>query len=74
MAELKYEIQEEIAAISEPIGGWQKELNLISWNEKPAKYDIRSWTADHSRMGKGITLTEDELLELKKILDEHFKK
>ena len=45
-----------------------KEWNLISWNEKEPKYDIRDWAPDHSRMGKGVTLTADELAELKNLL------
>ncbi|NMP38454.1 MAG: hypothetical protein GX051_10110 [Clostridiales bacterium] len=72
MAELKYEIEENIAAISEEKGGWVKELNLISWNGNEAKYDIRSWSVDHSRMGKGVTLTEDEMRALKDALEKLF--
>ena len=61
MAELKYEITKEIAVLSENAKGWRKELNMVSWNEREAKYDIREWAPDHTKMGKGITLTEDEL-------------
>ena len=65
MAELKYEIVENLGSLGENARGWSKELNLISWNEKEPKYDIRDWAPDHSRMGKGVTLTADELAELK---------
>lgn len=68
MAELKYEIVENLGYLGENARGWSKELNLISWNEKEPKYDIRDWAPDHSRMGKGVTLTADELAELKNLL------
>ena len=68
MAELKYEIVENLGSLGEIARGWSKELNLISWNEKEPKYDIRDWAPDHSRMGKGVTLTADELAELKNLL------
>jgi len=70
MAEIKYEITEEVGVLSEAPNGWQKEINLVSWNERDPKYDIRDWNADHTRMRKGITLTADEVAELKGILNE----
>ncbi len=69
MAELKYEIKETIGVLSENAKGWTKELNLISWNEREPKYDIREWNPDHSRMGKGITFTAEEIENLKKLLN-----
>ena len=68
MEELKYEIKEEIGVISENAKGWKKELNMVSWNDHDPKYDIREWAPDHSRMGKGVTLTADELASLKELL------
>lgn len=70
MADLKFEIEQNIACLSEEKGGWTKELNLVSWNGKEAKYDIRSWAEDHQKMGKGITLSKDELMMLKDVLVE----
>ncbi len=64
MAEIKYEIVKELGVISETSRGWTKELNLVSWNDNPPKYDIRDWSPDHSRMGKGVGLTEDEMTKL----------
>ena len=55
--------------ISESSTGWTKELNLISWNNREAKYDLRDWAPDHAKMGKGITLSIDELRQLKKLLN-----
>lgn len=69
MAEFKYEIVEEFGVLSENNRGWTKELNLISWNGGKAKYDVRDWAPEHERMGKGVTLSEDEAHELKKLLD-----
>ena len=65
MADIKYEIEKELGSISESPKGWKKELNLISWNGKEAKYDLRDWAPQHEKMGKGITLSLDELKSLK---------
>jgi len=64
MADIKFEIKEELGVISESAKGWTKELNLISWNGAEAKYDLRDWSPNHEKMGKGITLTADEVQEL----------
>nr|WP_300092224.1 YdbC family protein [Sedimentibacter sp.] len=69
MAEFKYEIVEEIAVISESSRGWSKELNLISWNERSPKYDLREWSPEHEKMGKGITLSAEELKTLRDALN-----
>ena len=61
----KFEIVKKIAVLSEEASGWAKELNLVSFNGAPPKYDIRSWDADHEKMGKGITLSEEEMALLK---------
>ena len=68
MAELKYEIKEQIGILSETPRGWTKELNKVSWNDYPAKYDIREWSPDHTRMGKGVTLSDEEFENLRKII------
>ena len=60
MSEIKYEIIEKLGILSESTKGWTKELNLISWNGGTPKYDIRDWSPDHEKMGKGITLTDEE--------------
>ena len=69
MTDIKYEIKKEIGVFSENARGWRKELNLISWNDAAPKYDIRDWAPDHEKMGKGVTLTEDEMSKLKEILE-----
>ena len=69
MAELKFEITKNIGVLSESARGWTKELNMVSWNECEPKYDLREWNPDHTRMGKGITLTEEEVETLKKLLN-----
>ncbi|MDQ2088080.1 YdbC family protein [Herbivorax sp. ANBcel31] len=70
MANIKFEIKEKLGVLSESGRGWTKELNLISWNGKEPKYDLRDWDPEHEKMGKGTTLTEEDLKELKKILNE----
>ena len=61
MAEIKYEIVQEICVLSESARGWTKELNLVSWNDREPKFDIREWAPEHSRMGKGVTLSKEEM-------------
>lgn len=70
MAEIKFEIEKELGKISESPKGWTKELNLLSWNGKEAKYDLRDWAPEHEKMGKGITLSMDELKKLKDLLND----
>ena len=66
-----FEIKETLAVLpAQRPGGWQKELNLISWYGKEPVYDLREWNKDHSRMSKGITLTKEELSILKERLQE----
>lgn len=69
MAELKFDITHHIGVLSEGNKGWKREINLVSWNERSPKVDIRDWDENHSKMGKGITMTFDELIDLKDILD-----
>jgi hypothetical protein len=68
MADIKFEIKENLGVLSESSKGWTKELNLISWNDKEPKYDIREWSPDHTKMGKGITLSKEEVVALKKFM------
>ena len=70
MAELTYEIVMQIGVLSQSNTGWTKEVNLISWNNRPPKYDIRDWSPDHSQMGKGVTLSREELLGLRDLLNQ----
>ncbi len=69
MAEFKYEITRELGVLSESKSGWTRELNLISWNGAEPKYDIRDWSPDHEKMGKGISLNAEEVEKLKSILE-----
>lgn len=70
MAEFTYEVTERIAVLSTNARGWERQLNMVSWNGNPPKYDIRDWSPDGGRMAKGISLTEEELKTLKGILDD----
>jgi hypothetical protein len=68
MADIKFEIKEELGVISEGSKGWKKELNLVSWNGAAPKYDLRDWAPEHEKMGKGVTLTAEEVKKLYEIL------
>jgi len=69
MAGIKYEIVETLGLVSENAKGWSKQLNLISWNERAPKYDIRDWSPENEKMGKGVTLSKEELIALKELLN-----
>lgn len=69
MTDIKYEIIKQIGVLSKSASGWAKELNLISWNDREPKYDLRDWSAGREKMGKGVTLSRDELLALKELLN-----
>ncbi len=69
MSEIKYEIIKKIGVLSKSASGWAKEVNLISWNDRDPKYDIREWSPDRGKMGKGVTLSKEELLALKELLN-----
>jgi len=69
MADISFEIVKHFGVISEEKGGWKKELNLVSWNGRNAKLDIRDWSPGHEKMGKGITLTPDEAGKLVELLN-----
>lgn len=68
MPELKYEIVKNCGVLSESNRGWTKELNLVSWNDREPRFDLREWSPDHERMGKGITLSKEEAKALKEAL------
>lgn len=69
MNDVKFEIVEELAVLSESEKGWKKELNLVSWNDNEPKYDLRDWSPNHEKMGKGVRLTNDELKNLRDALN-----
>lgn len=69
-----FTILKEYGVLSTESSGWSKELNLVSWNEREAKYDIRSWAPDKKKMGRGITLTGDECVLLRSLLNSRFPK
>lgn len=67
--EFSFEIVKNIGTVAEGKGGWNLELNLVSWGGRPAKYDLRSWSPDHAKMGKGSTFSKEELIALKNLLN-----
>lgn len=70
MAEITYEVVKALGVIGQGGQGWTKEINLVSWNERPPKFDIRDWDENHEKMRKGITLTKEEALALRDVLNE----
>jgi len=69
MAEFTFKLIKKIGVLSKTASGWVKELNLISWNEREPKYDLREWSPDGEKMGKGVTLSKEELVALKELLN-----
>jgi len=69
MADIKFEVTRTLGVLSEGSKGWQKEINLVSWNDRKPKVDIRDWAPEHEKMGKGITLNKKELQQLKELLN-----
>lgn len=70
MPEFKYQVIETYGSLSESNKGWKKEIKLISWNQKEAKYDIREWSPDGEKMGKGVTLSKEEIIRLRDLLNQ----
>lgn len=70
MADINVEIKKHIGVIATGSRGWNKELNIVSWNNGKPKYDIREWDENHEKMGRGTTLTEDEAVALMTLLRE----
>lgn len=67
--EFKYEIVENVGTLSSTGKGWVREVNFVSWNDREPKFDIRDWAEDHSKMSKGISLTKDEVIALRDLLN-----
>ncbi|MCL2244269.1 MAG: PC4/YdbC family ssDNA-binding protein [Treponema sp.] len=69
MESINFDIVKHYGVISTEKSGWRKELNLVSWNGRAPKLDLRDWAPDHEKMGKGVTLTKEEAAELAKLLN-----
>ncbi|CAB1261756.1 hypothetical protein LN736_10550 [Clostridium sp. WLY-B-L2] len=69
MTNIKFDIVKNIGTLSEGSRGWKKEVNVVSWNDRKAKIDIRDWDEKHEKMGKGITLDKEEISELRDLLN-----
>ena len=70
MADITFKITKELGVISETSKGWTRELNMVSWNDREPKYDIRDWSPDHTRMSKGVSFTEEEMIKLVELFNE----
>ncbi|MBP5174727.1 MAG: YdbC family protein [Treponema sp.] len=69
MDDFKFSIVESFGVLSESKAGWTMELNKVSWSDRPAKFDLRTWSPDHEKMGKGVTLSEEEIVKLRDLLN-----
>lgn len=67
--EFSFEIKEKLGVISTSKKGWSTELNIVAWGQNAPKYDLRSWDPEHQKMGKGVTLTKEEIIQLREILN-----
>ena len=70
--EVTFDLIEHIGVIAEGRDGWNKEINIVSWNGGPAKVDIRDWDSTHERMSRGITLTEEAAKKLAQFLSDKY--
>jgi hypothetical protein len=68
MTTVEFDIVKHFGVISSEKGGWKKELNLVSWNGRTPKLDVRDWSPGHEKMGKGITLSTEEAAQLAELL------
>lgn len=68
MAEIKFEIIKHLGVLSEGAKGWTKEVNIVSWNNRKPKVDIREWDENHEQMSKGITLSKEDIINLQELL------
>ena len=68
MAEIQFDLAKHFGVISEAKSGWKTELNLVSWNGRPPKIDIRDWSPSHEKMSKGVTLTREEAQKMSGLL------
>ncbi len=66
---ITFTIEEELGDLSVASNGWKKQLTYTSWNGRNPKFDLRSWSDDHNSMTKGLTLTKEEMVKLKEILN-----
>lgn len=69
--EFSYEIVKNLGILSTNKSGWNREVNVVRWNEGKRKIDIRDWAPDHSKMGKGCSMTAEEVAILREILEEN---
>lgn len=69
MADIKFEIMKSLAVLSQSARGWTKELNMVSWNGREPKFDIREWSPEHERMGKGVTFSREEAKIIRDVLN-----
>lgn len=73
LREIKFDIVRRLGTLAEGNRSWRKELNLVAWNDREPKLDLREWNEDHTRMGKGVTMTREEGARLYELLESYLK-
>ena len=71
--EITFKILEHIGVLRTNATGWSRELNYVSWCDRPARFDIRDWTPDHEKSTRGITLTDYEMAKICEWMDKRKK-
>ena len=66
--EIKFDITRHFGTISSR-GVWTKEVNLVGWNGRDPKIDIREWSEEHTKMTKGVNFTKEDAIKLRDILN-----
>lgn len=69
---IEFRIDRHLAVLGDGSGGWKTELNMVSWNGREPKFDLRAWDPEHKKMGKGICLGTEEAVRLKDALLHYF--
>ncbi|MGN0735269.1 MAG: YdbC family protein [Anaerovoracaceae bacterium] len=70
--DITFNITHHFGVLDTSQSGWTKEVNLVEWNGKPEKLDIREWDPEHEHMSRGVTLRKNETLTLLDILYRNF--
>lgn len=69
--EIKSEIVKNIGVLATNKSGWNREVNIVRWNDGKPKLDIRDWGPDHAKVGKGLSLNSEEVAVLKELLADY---
>ena len=69
--DIKFEVVKEIGILSTNRSGWNREVNIVKWNGGMPKLEIRDWSPEREKVGKGVSLTGEEVAVLKELLSDY---